>query len=106
MRLGTGFLIALVCVAFAGLVRGQETAESRAFKSAARWFQTGIYDTAEREFARFAAQFPQSPMLAEAILFQGRSALEQTNFSRAISILNANMAKAGPLTDIPFADTS
>ena len=77
----------------------QETAESRAFKTAARWYQTGIYDTAEREFQRFAAQFPQSPMLSEAVLFQARSALEQTNAARAISILNTQMPKAGLLTD-------
>jgi TolA-binding protein len=77
----------------------QETAESRAFKSATRWFETGIYDTAEREFGRFVAQFPQSPMLAEAILLQARAALEQTNLSRAISILTANLPKAGLLTD-------
>ena len=89
----------LSLLASADPARAQETAESRAFKSAARWFQTGVFDTAEREFQKFAAQFPQSPMLAEAILFQARAALEQTNLAGAISILNGNLPKAGLLTD-------
>src|SRR4026209_910376 len=77
----------------------QESPESRAFKNAARWYQTGVYDAAEREFRKFAADFPQSPMLAEAILFQARAALEQTNVAGAISILNQHLPKAGLLTD-------
>lgn len=77
----------------------QETAESRAFKNAARWYQTGVYDAAEREFQKFATDFPQSPMLAEAVLFQARAALEQTNVARAIVILNQQLPRAGLLTD-------
>jgi TolA-binding protein len=89
----------LFLLSLAVTLRAQETPESRAFKSAARWFQTGVYDTAEREFQKFAAQFPQSPMLAEAVLFQARAALEQTNLPAAISILNANLPRAGLLAD-------
>jgi TolA-binding protein len=77
----------------------QETAESRAFKNAARWYETGIYDAAEREFQKFATDFPQSPMLAEAILFQARAALAQTNVARGIAILTQHLPKAGLLTD-------
>lgn len=80
-------------------VQAQETAESRAFKTASRFFQTGIYETAERQFQTFAAQFPQSPMLAEAVLLQARSAIALTNHGRAISILTTNMGRAGLLGD-------
>lgn len=93
----------LVVVAAAWLgatpVGAQETAESSAFKNAARWYQTGVYDAAEREFQKFATDFPQSPMLAEAVLFQARAALAQTNVARAIAILNQQLPKAGLLTD-------
>ena len=94
------YLLAVAAVWLAALPAGaQESAESRAFKNAARWYQTGVYDAAEREFQKFATDFPQSPMLAEAILFQARAALEQTNVVRAIAILNQNLPKAGLLTD-------
>lgn len=94
------FLLATIAfLAIALPTRAQETAESRAFKTAARWFQNGVYDTAERELQRFAAAYPQSPMLAEAVLLQARAAIAQTNLTRAISILDANLPKAGLLTD-------
>lgn len=80
-------------------VRAQESAESRAFKTASRLFQTGVYDTAERQLQAFAVQFPQSPMLAEAVLLQARAAIALTNHSRAVSILLTNIARAGLLTD-------
>lgn len=94
------FLLAIIAILAMVLpVQAQETPESRAFKTAARWFQTGVYDTAERELQRFVGAYPQSPMLAEAILLQARAAMAQTNLARAISILDANMARAGLLTD-------
>jgi TolA-binding protein len=93
------FVATLLIGSTPGALNAQESPESRAFKNAARWYQTGVYDTAEREFRKFAADFPQSPMLAEAILFQARAALEQTNVAGAISILNQHLPKAGLLTD-------
>jgi len=93
------FVATLLLALMTGLLKAQESPESRAFKNAARWYETGVYDTAEREFQKFAADFPQSPMLAEAILFQARAALEQTNVAGAISILNQHLPRAGLLTD-------
>ena len=94
-----GFALVILCLASCLPASAQENAESRAFKTAARWFQTGVYATAERELQQFAIKFPQSPMLAEAVLLQGRAAIAQTNLSRAILILEAGIAKAGLLTD-------
>ena len=93
------FVATLLFALTSGRLDAQESPESRAFKNAARWYQTGVYDTAEREFRKFAADFPQSPMLAEAILFQARAALEQTNVVGTISILTQHMPRAGLLTD-------
>src|SRR5262245_3231768 len=89
----------LLCGGVALPVAAQETAESRDFKTAARAFDDGIYDMAEREFRRFAEMYPQSAMLPEAILLQGRAAIEQTNLAAAISLLNTHLSKAGPLAD-------
>jgi len=80
----------------------QETAESRAFKSAVGFFQTEVYGRAEREFQLFVETYPQSTLRAEAILFQARAAMYQTNLAGAISLLSAHVAKAGPLADQYF----
>jgi len=93
------FVATLLVALTPGALNAQESPESRAFKNAARWYETEVYDRAEREFQKFAADFPQSPMLAEAILFQARAALEQTNVAAAIAILSEHMPRAGLLTD-------
>jgi TolA-binding protein len=98
-RLGWFLNLAVLCSFALWSAKAQETPESRAFKDAARWYQTGVYDAAEEKFRKFAADFPQSPMLAEAILFQARAALEQTNLTGAITLLNQHLPKAGLLTD-------
>src|SRR5882672_3780861 len=92
-RAKAGLVVVLVLAGLTpgGRLRAQETAESRAFKTAARAFDDGIYDLAERDFRRFVASFPLSPMLPEAILFQARAALEQTNLAGAITLLNAHV---------------
>ncbi len=82
-----------------GQLRAQDTAEVRAFKTAASLFQDGVYELAEREFRRFVATFPQSPMLPEAILLEARAALAQTNLAGTIALLKGHVAKAGPLAD-------
>ncbi len=99
LRCWLTFALAVLWLACSFPASAQENAESRAFKTAARWFQTGVYATAERELQQFAIKFPQSPMLAEAVLLQGRAAIAQTNLSRAILILEGGIAKAGLLTD-------
>jgi TolA-binding protein len=77
----------------------QETAESRAFRAAVESFELKVYDRAEREFRQFVETFPQSTLLPEAILFQARAALNQTNLAGGISLLTTHVTKAGPLAD-------
>lgn len=96
--------VALVSVPVLMLITGvraraQDTPESRAFKTAARWFQNGVYDTAERELRRFTVTYPQAPMVAEAVLLEARAAMALTNLAQAITILETNMPKAGLLAD-------
>lgn len=89
---------ALILLATRPIV-AQESTESRAFKSAARAFQDGAYDVAERGFRQFITTFPQSPMLHEAVLLQAQAAVKLTNLTGAVSILNTHVAKAGLLAD-------
>lgn len=83
----------------ARLSMAQDTAESRHFQAAVRGFQTGAYAWAEAEFARFVEQFPASPLLAEAVLYQARAALEQQKLEAGIQLLTTNLARAGTLAD-------
>ena len=77
----------------------QNAAEIRAFDAAARAFQDAIYDRAEKEFGEFVRSFPESARVSEAVLFQARSALKQTNLKVTVELLTANLAKAGPPAD-------
>jgi TolA-binding protein len=80
-------------------LRAQDTPETRAFDAAARAFSTAVYDRAEREFADFVQNFPSSPHLPEALLYQAQAAMEQKKLAAAIELLNAHLAAAGPLAD-------
>jgi TolA-binding protein len=95
--------LGLVLAAWAILARGgfaQETAEGRAFQAAARAFEGGTFERAEREFAEFVQNFPTSPQVPEAILYQARAAMRQQKIAAAVELLTTNLAKAGPLTDL------
>src|SRR6266542_3609346 len=99
LREALGAALLVLQLGCPGQLRAQDTAEVRAFKTAASLFQDGVYELAEREFRRFVATFPQSPMLPEAILLEARAALAQTNLAGAIALLKGHVAKAGPLAD-------
>src|SRR5882724_540890 len=75
------------------------SAENRAFEAAASAFGGAFYDRAEAEFADFTLKFPQSTRLPEAILFQAKARLEQTNYTGAIQLLSTNLTAAGIQAD-------
>lgn len=77
----------------------QDAAETRAFRKAAQAFQDKLYERTEREFEQFIVAYPASPLLPDAILLQGRAALERTNLTRAITLLENRIANAGLLAD-------
>ena len=89
----------LALILSTGIAAAQDTLEAKAFKDAARAFQDGIFDRAERQLEQFLFTYPASPMLPEAILLRARSAIELGRQPAAISLLNSNLAKAGPLAD-------
>ncbi len=75
------------------------TPENRAFNAAAEAFRAGFFDRSEREFGEFAAAFPESTRLAEALLFRAQSRIQLTNYAGAIELLAAGRKTAGPLAD-------
>lgn len=108
-RRRTFFLAALLCIqipaSFAQAPTAtpppssSETPETLAFKAAARAFTDGIFNRAEDDFAEFAAKYPASPQVPEAVLLQARSALKQDKPQVAIELLQANLGRAGALAD-------
>ncbi len=84
---------------FCGTAAAQDTPEAKAFKVAVSAFEDGVFDRAERELGQFVSNYPASPMLPEAILLRARATSELGDQPAAISLLNSNLAKAGPLAD-------
>ncbi len=78
---------------------GAADAEGRAFTNAVHQFQDGFHARAELAFSNLVAQFPESPRVPEALLFQARAALSQQRFQPASDLLTTNMARAGALAD-------
>ena len=70
-------------------------AGDKAFESAYNAFQDTAFARAEEEFAKFAQIYTNSPRLPQAILFQARARLQQTNYAGAIELLVAQQAQAG-----------
>ncbi|HWI57486.1 MAG TPA: tetratricopeptide repeat protein, partial [Bacillota bacterium] len=75
------------------------TPETRAFNAAANALRSAFYERAEAEFADFTKNFPASPRVPEAILFQAEARLEQTNYAGAIELLSTSLPKAGSWAD-------
>ena len=92
-------LLTLALILFAGSAAAQDSPEVKAFKDAATTFHDEIFELAERQLDQFIANYPASPMLAEAILLRARAAIALGRQTAAISLLNSNLAKAGPLAD-------
>ncbi len=75
------------------------TTESRAFQRAMDAFTDGYFERAEKSFEQFVTNFPNSTLLAEASLLQAQSALNLSNTTRAITVINAALPRAGLLQD-------
>src|SRR6266478_125517 len=75
------------------------SAENRHFQSALENLRAGFFEKAEREFAQFSRQFPDSARLPEAILCQAEARLKQTNYDGAIELLSVHQHQAGKWAD-------
>ena len=78
---------------------GPSAEEVRAFEAARNAFQDRSYPVARKFFADFTQQFPTSERVADAILFQARAAMEQGDSVASLSLLAANLPKAGRVAD-------
>jgi TolA-binding protein len=74
-------------------------AETRAFNAAKEIFSDKLYSIAEVSFASFVTQHPSSDLRAEAVLFQAKSRLYQTNHAGAAKLLEEQLPQAGRLAD-------
>lgn len=96
-------LAGLSCWLVLGTTFGQTPVETpeeaRDFSAAARAFQDGIFERAEREFAEFAQKYPQSARVPEAILLQARAALRQQKTAAGVDLLTTNLTRAAQLAD-------
>lgn len=93
-----GLFILLLFLALLPAARAQD-AETRAFHAAAKAFQDGFMERAEKEFADFVVKHPASPRLPDAILLQARAAFKRQNFKSAVELLNTHLPQAGELAD-------
>src|ERR1043166_1840840 len=97
--------VLIAALALAGLCAfpssglAQSASESRAFNAAVEEFEDGLFPFAENDLAEFVRTFPASVLVSEAILYQGRAAIEQQKFKLAIDLLMTNAASATVLGD-------
>lgn len=83
-----------------GVLSAADNSEARnLFQAGSMLFQDGAYDQAERSFARFLTQFPNSPRLAEAALLQVRALFELKRFDDALALIETYHSKAGSGAD-------
>lgn len=73
--------------------------ETRAFEAAAKAFTDGGWEYAERKFGAFLQEYPKSEHRAEAALLQAQARYNLADFRRAIELLTAEQAGAGPLAE-------
>ncbi|MEO6035624.1 MAG: tetratricopeptide repeat protein [Verrucomicrobiota bacterium] len=71
--------------------------EERAFKTAATYLETRVYDLAEQSFAKFIEEHPASTNRVDAILHQAQARFYLTNYSGAFELLQKGLPEAGSL---------
>jgi TolA-binding protein len=73
--------------------------EAELLNAAAQALKDKFYKRAEEQFAEFAAKFPGSTNLAEAILYRAQARHFQKEHDGAIELVRTNLPKAGNLAD-------
>lgn len=92
-----GLVICILTIAFACLA--QDTPEDIAYKAAARAFQDGLFDRADKEFGDWSNRYPKSEKWPEVILLQAQARCKLNQFEAAVSLLNTHYAQAGKQAD-------
>lgn len=107
MRLFTGIRLVIrplgwIVLLLASLSRApaaDNARSERAFAAASNAYEIGLWDRAGRLFAEFAATFPESARLPDALLLQARSHFQLKQYEEAITLLTRRKSAAGPLAD-------
>jgi len=81
------------------LLAAATPAETRAFQAAKKEFADSFYQQADKDFGEFIQKYPNSPDLAEAILYQAEARVRLANYNGALELLTAHQGKAGKLAD-------
>lgn len=96
-RAAAVFLGLLLLTGSAGMA--QNTPEAQAFAAAARSFEDGFFQRAERELGEFVHKFPASARLPEAVLLQAQARYKLAQHEGVIELLTRRLADAGHLAD-------
>ena len=73
--------------------------EENAYNAAARSFQGGFYDRADRELGAFVQTFPASEHVGEAVLLQAQARFQLKQYDGVIALLSPYLAQPGKGTD-------
>jgi len=73
--------------------------ERKAYESAGQAFQLKLWTRAEKEFADFVRDFPNSENFAKAMLLQAQAQFEQRKYGDLVELLRANFGRAGDAAD-------
>src|SRR5579862_8886247 len=68
--------------------------EAQAFTAAAQVYSDADYKNAELYFGEFVQRFPNSPRVAEAVLYQAQARLKLGDFNGALNLLAAHRNQA------------
>src|SRR6266446_6758406 len=71
----------------------------RAFSAATNALKDGFFARAESELGDFARTYTNSPLLAQAILYQAEARWSVQNYDGAFQLLSAHQSKAGKWAD-------
>src|SRR3989442_1812412 len=98
-RLARWLLVLTVLLAAAPRSAPAISAENGLFFPGLQKLKDGFYEQAERDFAQFIQQFPESARLPEAVLYQAQARFKLTNYAGAIELLSTRQNQAGKLAD-------
>lgn len=73
--------------------------EKKSFDAASESFRWEMWERAEKEFAEFVRDYPQSEKLVEALLWQAQAQYRQGKYAALIELLTPRQAQAGGWAD-------
>lgn len=73
--------------------------EANAYKAAEQEFGAGLHEQSAKDFETFAAKYPQSERLADALWFGARARFELRQYDTVMTNLQASIGRAGKIAD-------